>query len=70
MAYGWNKLNFGSLGTKAITALTKALGKDPRTFTDMMVSTRAIASATATSASPAARAVDLTIQADEFGGYT
>lgn len=59
------------MGTKALAALTSALGKDPRTFTDLMVSTRAIASASATAASPALRGgVDLIIEADEFNGYT
>lgn len=70
-AFGWNKLNFGSLGTKAITALTKALGRDPRTFTDMLVSTKAIAGASATLPATAVRsAVDLVIANDEFNGYT
>lgn len=70
-AYGWNKLNFSSLGTKALTALTKCLGKDPRTFTDLLVSTRAIANATAsTPAAAVARIADLNITADEFNGFT
>lgn len=70
-AYGWNKLNFSSLGTKALSTLTACLGKDPRTFTDLLVSTRAIANATAsTPAAAVARIADLNITPDEFNGFT